>query len=142
VNASAYLRADWGLNPACPDNRYYPDIETSKQAIETWLKETGKYIEPTAPFHISLITPMAAQVALLPYGRAMTINKKGGLSIIATVEGQELHVSVTVPGANRLPTWEELLRVKALFWHPEADVIQFLALASEYVNLHEYCPRL
>lgn len=84
----------------------------------------------------SRITPAAVQAAMLPYGTALTTQSRG-LAIIATVEGQELHVSVS--RADRYPTWAELKRVKELFWHPEADVIQFLPPASEYVNLHENC---
>lgn len=82
------------------------------------------------------ITRLAVQASMMPYGTALTIEGKG-LVILATVEGQELHISVS--RAGRYPTWEELKRVKDMFWHPEADVIQFLPPASEYVNIHENC---
>lgn len=85
----------------------------------------------------SRMTELARRVALLPSGVAFQGEHQRGLSIIATVEGQELHVSVAHP--DRLPTWEDLKIVKAMFWHTEADVIQFLPPESEYVNVHEYC---
>lgn len=86
---------------------------------------------------VSRTTDLARRVALLPFGVAFHAETKRGLSIIATVEGQELHVSVAHP--KRLPTWDDLKSIKAMFWHPEADVIQFLPPESEYVNEHAYC---
>lgn len=85
----------------------------------------------------SRMTELARRVALLPFGVAFHAQHERGFSIIATVEGQELHVSVSFPDC--LPTWADLKFVKAMFWHPEADVIQFLPPESEYVNEHEYC---
>lgn len=37
---------------------------------------------------------------------------------------------------NRVPTWEEMSFVKALFWEEEETVIQFHPAKSEYVNCH------
>lgn len=54
-------------------------------------------------------------------------------------EGWE-HVSVSLP--HRCPTWEEMCRVKDLFWGPEDCVIQFHPPRSEYVNNHPYCLHL
>lgn len=54
-------------------------------------------------------------------------------------EGWE-HVSVSLP--NRCPTWEEMCKVKDLFWSAEDCVIQFHPPRSEYVNNHPYCLHL
>lgn len=51
------------------------------------------------------------------------------------------HVSVTVQ-AKRCPTWEEMCRVKALFWDPEDCVLQFHPPESDYVSYHNYCLHL
>ena len=48
------------------------------------------------------------------------------------------HVSVSVRGQNRCPTWDEMCFVKRLFWKPSETVIQFHPCESEYVNVHEY----
>lgn len=46
------------------------------------------------------------------------------------------HVSVST--YDRCPTWEELCRVKGLFWDAEDCVVQFHPPRSEYVNNHPY----
>ena len=50
------------------------------------------------------------------------------------------HVSVSY--ANRVPTWEEMCRVKDMFWNEEECVVQYHPPKSEYVNLHPYCLHL
>ena len=44
------------------------------------------------------------------------------------------HVSVSVDGAYRLPTWDEMCHVKNFFWLPEETVVQFHPKKSEYGN--------
>lgn len=48
------------------------------------------------------------------------------------------HVSVSIEGAHRCPTWEEMCWVKSLFWGEEEWVIQFHPAESDYVNCHPY----
>lgn len=48
------------------------------------------------------------------------------------------HVSVSVPGQKRCPTWEEMSFIKGLFWDAEDAVVQFHPPASEYVNCHPF----
>lgn len=48
------------------------------------------------------------------------------------------HVSVSVRGVARCPTWKEMHWVKGLFWGEEECVIQFHPPQSEYVNCHPY----
>jgi hypothetical protein len=70
-----------------------------------------------------------------------------GLSIIAS-DGAEWpfggvvweHVSVSRP--DRCPTWDEMCRVKRLFWEPDECVVQFHPPESEYVNVHRHCLHL
>lgn len=54
-------------------------------------------------------------------------------------EGWE-HVSVSFP--RRTPTWEEMCKVKDLFWNEDETVVQFHPKKSEYVNIHPYCLHL
>lgn len=64
------------------------------------------------------------------------------LMVIAT-DGQGFgweHVSVSLPA--RCPTWEEMCRVKALFWSPDDTVMQLHPPESEWVNNHRYCLHL
>lgn len=62
------------------------------------------------------------------------------LAVIASEgEGWE-HVSVST--SFRCPSWEEMCKVKAMFWDAEDCVVQYHPPASEYVNDHPYCLHL
>lgn len=50
------------------------------------------------------------------------------------------HVSVSYN--NRCPDWDEMCRVKDLFFEPEEVVVQYHPRKSEYKNLHPYCLHL
>ena len=50
------------------------------------------------------------------------------------------HVSVSLP--NRCPTWEEMDRVKNLFWRDDETVIQFHPRRDAKINAHRYCLHL
>lgn len=50
------------------------------------------------------------------------------------------HVSVSL--AHRCPTWEEMCKVKDLFWDDDDVVVQFHPAKSEYVNLAKTCLHL
>jgi len=44
--------------------------------------------------------------------------------------------------SEECPTWEEMCRVKDLFWEKNQTVIQFHPDESEYVNEHPGCLHL
>lgn len=48
------------------------------------------------------------------------------------------HVSVTL-NRNRCPTWDEMCKIKDMFWSEEDTVIQFHPAKADYVNFHPYC---
>lgn len=50
------------------------------------------------------------------------------------------HVSVSYP--NRCPTWEEMCKVKNMFWNEDECVVQYHPPKSEYVNNYPYCLHL
>lgn len=50
------------------------------------------------------------------------------------------HVSVSLP--TRCPTWQEMCKVKALFWDDEDTVMQLHPPRSQWVNNHPYCLHL
>lgn len=50
------------------------------------------------------------------------------------------HVSVSLP--SRCPTWEEMCRVKELFWGQEECVVQYHPPKSDYVSNHRFCLHL
>ena len=52
------------------------------------------------------------------------------------------HVSVTVVGVNRCPSWNEMCFIRDKFWGPEDTVLQFHPPHSEYVSTHPYCLHL
>jgi hypothetical protein len=50
------------------------------------------------------------------------------------------HVSISLP--NRCPTWDEMCRIKDMFWDEDEAVIQIHPPKSDYVNNHPYCLHL
>ena len=50
------------------------------------------------------------------------------------------HVSASLQ--TRCPTWEEMCRIKKLFFFPEETVMQLHPPESQYVNCHPYCLHL
>lgn len=52
------------------------------------------------------------------------------------------HVSVTVHGVDRCPTWSEMDFVKRLFWDDEEIVMQLHPPRSLWVNNHRFCLHL
>lgn len=50
------------------------------------------------------------------------------------------HVSVSTK--NRCPSWDDMTRIKGIFWDENDTVIQFHPPKSEYVNNHPYCLHL
>ena len=64
----------------------------------------------------------------------------GRLRIIASDgEGWE-HVSISL--SDRVPRWNEMCKVKDLFWDEEDCAIQFHPPKSMYVNCHPNCLHL
>jgi hypothetical protein len=62
------------------------------------------------------------------------------LMVIASDGGFWEHVSVS--GANYLPSWEEMCRIKDIFWDAEDCVIQYHPPKSCYINDCVYCLHL
>jgi hypothetical protein len=58
--------------------------------------------------------------------------------IVSDGKGWE-HVSVHVDddGENATPLWEEMCKIKDLFWDKEDTVVQFHPPEKEYVNMHK-----
>lgn len=54
-------------------------------------------------------------------------------------EGWE-HVSISLP--HRCPTWDEMCKVKALFWDDEDTVMQLHPPRSQWISNHPYCLHL
>lgn len=52
------------------------------------------------------------------------------------------HVSVTVNGEKRCPSWEEMVFVKSLFFDFNETAVQFHPRDDEYINIHPYCLHL
>ena len=50
------------------------------------------------------------------------------------------HVSVSY--RRRTPTWDEMCKVKDMFWHDDETVVQYHPKKSDYVNIHPNCLHL
>ncbi len=77
---------------------------------------------------------------VIPHGNSTTkliVIASDGVDAPPEVSGWE-HVSVSVEGVARTPTWIEMDYVRNLFWGPEEWVIQYHAPADQNVNNHNY----
>jgi hypothetical protein len=65
----------------------------------------------------------------------------GPCKIISSGSGSDWeHVSVSC--VDRCPTWDEMCKIKDLFWSEAETVLQFHPKKSAYVNAHEFCLHL
>ena len=60
-------------------------------------------------------------------------------NVIASIENHQEHISITLDGKKRIPTWEEMKAIKDIFFNDEEECYQVFPKKSEYVNLHPYC---
>lgn len=58
--------------------------------------------------------------------------------VIASDGGGWEHVSISLPGAKKCPSWEVMVAIKDMFWDPGDMVIQFHPPEADYVNIHPY----
>ena len=61
--------------------------------------------------------------------------------IAASGEGWD-HVSVSLKGSTRTPTWEEMCRIKELFFEDNETVMQLHVPRADHVNYHPGCLHL
>lgn len=77
---------------------------------------------------------------MVPRKKARKGGKPFTLKVIASDGLGWEHVSVSL--YNRPPTWEEMCRIKDMFWDEEDMVIQYHPAKSQYVNNHPNCLHL
>ena len=97
------------------------------------------------------LAELMRQVARRPVPRAI-VPRSGGafwfgdLLVVASWHQGWDHVSVThqPPGAptTRCPTWEEMERVRKVFFREDETAMQLHVPAADQVNIHPYCLHL
>lgn len=60
-----------------------------------------------------------------------------GPGVVWSFGGGWDHVSVSFP--NRCPTWDEMCKIKDIFFTPEECCVEYHPQKSRYVNVHPYC---
>lgn len=74
---------------------------------------------------------------------SIPLKTKKGKRVFKVVCGEGAgwqHVSVSLP--DRTPTWNEMCKIKDLFWSEEARVVQYHPPKSQHKNVHPYCLHL
>jgi hypothetical protein len=89
-----------------------------------------------APEHLRRVTPVYSDASHGNNGYFRAYINKRSLLIIASDQMGWEHVSASLP--DRCPTWDEMSRIKDLFWSPEDLVIQFHPPKTDYVNNHPF----
>jgi len=63
------------------------------------------------------------------------------LKVVASPpDGEWQHVSVSLP--NKCPTWNEMCKIKELFWDDDETVMQLHVPTSQHINMHPFCLHL
>ena len=62
--------------------------------------------------------------------------------VLASLYAGWEHVSVTLPGFFRCPTWDEMDEVRSHFWTGDDVVLQFHVPTGVKINPHRYCLHL
>lgn len=62
----------------------------------------------------------------------------GILKVIATIGDGWDHVSVSIEGEDRCPTWDEMDRVYKLFFKSDETAMQLHVPDADHVNYHPY----
>lgn len=75
------------------------------------------------------------------YGEIFQLGKRYG-SVIWSFGGGWEHISVSPFKRSHTPTWEEMCRLKEMFFHDDEVVVQFHPAKSEYVNNMPNCLHL
>ena len=52
------------------------------------------------------------------------------------------HISVSIRNSRRCPTWEEMCKIKDMFFNDDEVVVQFHPAKKDYVNNHKNCLHL
>ena len=96
--------------------------------------------------------PMGSDDSIGNYGMFVIPLSSSHSAIVIVSDGDETgweHVSVHVKYKTskgrikeRTPHWDEMSRIKDLFWEPEETVVQFHPPKSQYINNHEHCLHL
>ncbi len=47
------------------------------------------------------------------------------------------HLSISMP--NKTPSWEQMCRMKDIFWNEDETCIEYHPAKSQYVNMHPHC---
>lgn len=92
------------------------------------------------PRDVLMALPRVCVKNVAPDGLAgfiMMPNEKHQMAFIASWGGGWDHVSVSY--SNRCPTWDEMQRVKEMFFGDDEVVVQYHPASSQYVNNHPYC---
>jgi hypothetical protein len=72
-------------------------------------------------------------------GFAAVFRRNGTLwNVIAAWDMGWDHVSVSLPGQNRCPRWDEMCFIKELFFADDEWVTQYHPAKKDYVNIHPY----
>lgn len=73
----------------------------------------------------------------------ITLRDCGTCSLVWTRNGDGFeHVSIAPVKSNKVPTWNDMCKLKDIFFDDEEEVYQIHPPKSEYVNISENCLHL
>lgn len=70
------------------------------------------------------------------------INKMTVLRSISFMENGDNWIHVSVSRPDRIPSWEEIAKVKSEFIGDELEAVHVIPKSSDHINVHAYCMHL
>ena len=97
------------------------------------------------PYKLTVTPPGFRDEGVFAESAIIYRNKAQGLLVlasIATLEGGKKVLHISLSRRSRLPSWDDVKRVKEAFLGSEREAYHVLPKQSDYVNLHPYCLHL
>lgn len=87
-------------------------------------------------------TPASKKIMIFDWEGSIWIDDRKYNVLASRNEYGWEHVSVSTAPGKKLPSWEDLKKIKDCFWDKEEDVIHWIPKESSFVNVHPNCMHL
>lgn len=105
-------------------------------------RRTGKVLEP--PSHWKELDPSTFPAQLRGMWRAWdhSLTDMRVLRSLSTVKNGENWIHVSISRQDRLPTWQEIAKVRDEFLGDDVEAYHVAPMRKDYVNVHAHCLHL
>lgn len=93
--------------------------------------------------NVSISTSLNVEPGVVLYSGFVRLPDCGACKVMFgyNEDGYE-HVSISPVNSHRMPSWDDMSRLKNIFFYPEEEAYQIMPKKSEYVNVKGNCLHL